>query len=107
MRNTGSQWLRYLTALSLSLASSAYALPARASVSGDTAVSQRATSALNDMAQTQAAAVEPVAETWPQIVWAQWTRIIIIYTGAVDAQTAPSEDFGSYAGLLDRVKSEA
>jgi hypothetical protein len=104
MRKNGlSQWLHYLTALSLGLAGSAYSLPASASVSADTAVSERAASALNDLAQQQVEAVEPSTNDWLQ--WLQWTRIIIIIrpTNAV----AANQDIGSYAELLDHVKTEA
>jgi hypothetical protein len=104
MRKNGlSQWLRYLTALSLGLASSAYSLPASASVSADSVVSERAASELNDIAEQQVEAVEPATNNWLQ--WLQWTRIIIIVrpTNVV----AENQDVGSYAELLDRVNSEA
>jgi len=111
MRKNGiSQWLQYLTALSLTLSTSAYSLPASAAPAGDNAVSPRAASTLNDMAQTQAGAMDPATTNdWLQIIWAQWTRIIIIIIEQTDNKSAqtPSDDFGSYAALLDTVKNEA
>ena len=103
MRKNGlSQWLHYLTALSLGLGT-AYSLPASAAVGGDSTVSEQAASALNDIAQQQVEAVEPATNDWLQ--WLQWTRIIIIIrpTNAV----AMNQDIGSYAELLDHVKTEA
>jgi len=57
------------------------------------------------MAQTQAAGMDPKANDWLQIIWAQWTRVIIIIIQ--EAQTNQGNDFGSYAALLDSVKNEA
>jgi hypothetical protein len=105
MRKNGlSQWLHYLTALSLGLGT-AYSLPASAAVGTDSTVSEQAASALNDIAQQQTEAVEPSTNDWLQ--WLQWTRIIIIIRQTPTTTVASNQDFGSYAELLDRVNSEA
>ena len=105
MRKNGlSQWLHYLTALSLGLAGTTYTLPASASVSTETAVSERAASALNDLAQQSVEAVEPSTNDWLQ--WLQWTRIIIIIVVPGQTVTA-NQELTSYAELLDHVKTEA
>ena len=106
MRKNGlSQWLHYLTALSLGLAGSAYSLPASASVSGVSVVSERAASEMNDLAEQQVEAVEPATNDWLQ--WLQWTRIIIIIRQNPATAMAANHELGSYAELLDRVNTEA
>lgn len=105
-----SQWLQYLTALSLTLSTTAFSLPASAAPSDEVRISPQAAAKLNSMAETQATAPaqDTQAAEWLQwIQWIQtWTQIIIIEQPA-ENQTAQGEDFDSFASLLDRVKNES
>lgn len=103
-----SQWLKYLTALSLTLSSSAYALPSAPAPQGEVRVSQQSAEKLNSMADTVALSGEQPANAaeWLQIVWVQWVQIIIIEQPQ-QANLQQAEDFGSYGELLARVKNES
>jgi len=107
MKHAPSQWLQYLTALSLSLSSAAYALPASAATTGTPQVSQQAVTRVNDMAQSQVNSSSALPSDWLQIIWTEvWGRIIIIIQDA-QAEQAKGPDFGSYKALLDSVKKDA
>lgn len=111
MKQAPSQWLQYLAALSLSLSSAAYSLPAAASTTGTPQVSQQAATRVNDMAQSQVNSASALPADWLQIIWTQvWGRIIIIVPVGDELQaanTTSANDFGSYKALLDSVKQEA
>lgn len=106
MKHAPSQWLQYLAALSLSLSSAAYSLPAAAATTGTPQVSQQAVTRVNDMAQSQVTSSNALPSDWLQIIWVQiWGQIIIIIQDA-QAET-PKTDVGSYKALLDSVKKDA
>lgn len=105
MKNAPSQWLQYLTALSLSLTSAAYSLPAHAATTGTPQVTQQAAARVNDMAQSQVTSPNALPSDWLQIWIEIWGQVIIIIQ---DAQVEPPKtDFGSYKALLDTVKRDA
>jgi hypothetical protein len=107
-----TQWLQYLTALSLTRTTPTLALGASPSMDREARISAQAAEKLNGMAEKHASSTDQNAaelESWLQWieVWLQWTRIIIIIIEQQADQVSESQDFGSYGELLDRVKTEA
>jgi hypothetical protein len=104
-----SQWLQYLTALSLTLSTTAFALPASAAPADEVRISPQAAAKLNSMAETQATATDQNAQLaewlqWIQ-VWLQWVQIISPELPVENV--TPGGDFDSFGALLDRVKNES
>lgn len=108
MKHAPSQWLQYLTALSLTLSSGAYAMPAAPATTGTPQVTQQAVTRVNDMAQSQVNSASALPSDWLQIIWTQiWGQIIIIVVQDAQAEQAKAPQFGSYQALLDSVKKDA
>lgn len=107
MKHAPSQWLQYLTALSLTLSSAAYAMPTAPATTGTPQVTQQAVTRVNDMAQSQVNSASALPSDWLQIIWTQiWGQIIIIIQDA-QAEQPKAPEFGSYKALLDSVKKDA
>jgi hypothetical protein len=103
-----SQWLQYLTALSLTLSTTAFALPASAAPADEVRISPQAAAKLNSMAETQAAATDQNAQLAEWLQWIQWIQWVQIISPELPVENAaPGEDFDSFASLLDRVKNES